>query len=497
MKGDRIEPAAPSGTWTTTQQALWQRLQDYDFGDGGDGGTGVRTRGFAARLAQVLGGSQASAEAALNEYRRFCFLAVIANQEVTPSKTVDAVWHLHLTDSREYWERFCPHVLGVPLHHLASDGSNTDAARHRAQYQATWDAYRLHFGPPPETFWPPPERHHTRVPAPRMPLSQVWPAPDTGSVSLLICGVLMALVWGFGAASAAEANPLEWRGGWFLLFQLALSALTIVAARRLRRALRDRGSVDTKAEAPTPVELGFLARGASRAADVVVADLLQRGALHVDLPRDAAGVPHPATRSWLRAGHGGELPAELRDALATVRMDERIDKALAAITASQESVRSALERKRLQFDTTTAHAYALMAASLPAFAVVLGVAKIVIGLQRDRPVGLLTVLTTLMAMVTVGFARIPVWHTRAGVTALHLASRRVSTRSNDDDHLLQQVALAGTPVLIGSAYADYHLARTPPPGSASGDGSGTSSCGSSGSGDSGGCGGGGCGGCGG
>ncbi|WP_190285829.1 TIGR04222 domain-containing membrane protein [Montanilutibacter psychrotolerans] len=487
----------PPANWTATQQALWQRLQDYDFGDRNDGGAGGRPRGFAARLAHTLGCSQASAESALIEYRRFCFLAVIGSQEVTPSRTVDAVWHLHLTDSREYWERFCPHVLGVPLHHLASDGSSADTTRHRAQYQATWDAYRMHFGPPPETFWPPPERH-ARASAPRMPLSQVWPAPDTGSASLLVCGVLMALVWGFGALSAAEPNPLEWRGGWFLLFQLVLSALTIVAARRLRRALRDRGSVGVQAESPTPVELGFLARGAPRAADVVVADLLQRGALRVDLPRDAAGVAHPATRSWLRAAHGGDdLPVELRDALATVRMDERIHKALTAITESQESVRSALERKRLQFDAGTAHAYALMAASLPAFAVVSGLAKIAIGLERDRPVGLLTVLTTLMAMVVVGFARIPVWHTRAGAAALHLASKRVSGRANDDD-LLQQVALAGTPVLIGSAYADYHLARTPPPGSATSDG--VSSCGgSTGSGDGGGggCGGGGCGGCGG
>ena len=34
-----------------------------------------------------------------------------------PSDEVDQVWHLHLTHTRDYWQRFCPKVLGRELHH--------------------------------------------------------------------------------------------------------------------------------------------------------------------------------------------------------------------------------------------------------------------------------------------------------------------------------------------------------------------------------------------
>ncbi|MGO4779466.1 NUDIX domain-containing protein, partial [Lysobacter sp. 2RAB21] len=61
-----------------------------------------------------------TAEAALEEYRRFCFLAVVATHTVTPSETIDKVWHAHMTDTRDYWLRFCPQVLKRDLHHTPS-----------------------------------------------------------------------------------------------------------------------------------------------------------------------------------------------------------------------------------------------------------------------------------------------------------------------------------------------------------------------------------------
>ena len=69
---------------------------------------------FADRLARENGWSAAKAARVVDEYRRFCFLAATAGHEVTPSDAVDQAWHLHLTYSRDYWERFCPEVLGRP-----------------------------------------------------------------------------------------------------------------------------------------------------------------------------------------------------------------------------------------------------------------------------------------------------------------------------------------------------------------------------------------------
>ena len=55
---------------------------------------------------------------AVEEYRRFYFLAARAGHAVTPSEEVDQVWqNLHLTCTRDYWGSFLPQVLRVALHH--------------------------------------------------------------------------------------------------------------------------------------------------------------------------------------------------------------------------------------------------------------------------------------------------------------------------------------------------------------------------------------------
>jgi hypothetical protein len=72
---------------------------------------------FPDRLARENGWSRTKADRVIGEYKRFCFLAATAGHEVTPSDAVDQAWHLHLTYTRDYWERFCPDVLGRPLHH--------------------------------------------------------------------------------------------------------------------------------------------------------------------------------------------------------------------------------------------------------------------------------------------------------------------------------------------------------------------------------------------
>ncbi len=110
---------------------------------------------FAARLARENGWSEALAARVVGEYRRFCFLAVVAPHPVTPSDAVDQVWHLHLTYSRDYWEHFCPQVLGRPLHHGPTAGGGAEQARYFAQYADTLRSYEAIFGEsPPADLWP-------------------------------------------------------------------------------------------------------------------------------------------------------------------------------------------------------------------------------------------------------------------------------------------------------------------------------------------------------
>ncbi len=138
---------------------VWQALQGYAIGPT----DAVLT--FRARLARENRWDMTFAERVIGEYKRFCFLAVTAGHEVTPSDAVDQAWHLHLTYSRDYWERFCPEVLGQPLHHGPTAGGTAERNRYFEQYAQTLKSYEGAFGePPPADIWPPAAQRFGRDP---------------------------------------------------------------------------------------------------------------------------------------------------------------------------------------------------------------------------------------------------------------------------------------------------------------------------------------------
>lgn len=139
---ETIRPAA-------LDHPLWVALLNYSIGPDD------AALSFAARLARENGWSEAEAERVIGEYKRFCFLAVTAGHEVTPSDAVDQAWHLHLTYSRDYWERFCPDVLGRPLHHGPTAGGAGEGHRYFEQYARTLHSYERIFGESaPDDLWP-------------------------------------------------------------------------------------------------------------------------------------------------------------------------------------------------------------------------------------------------------------------------------------------------------------------------------------------------------
>lgn len=128
---------------------VWTALSRYIIG------SDEAALGFAQRLARENGWSAAHASRVVEEYRRFCFLAVVAPHPVTPSDAVDQVWHLHLSYTRDYWERFCPEVLGRTLHHGPTAGGGAEQARYFEQYADTLKSYETVFGEsPPADLWP-------------------------------------------------------------------------------------------------------------------------------------------------------------------------------------------------------------------------------------------------------------------------------------------------------------------------------------------------------
>jgi len=137
----------PAVTAPIDLAALWARVQAHVFDDD-------QPLPFTFRLARDTSWSAGFAAGAVEEYRRFCFLAVAAGAPVTPSEEVDEVWHLHLTYTRDYWERWCGEVLQARLHHDPTKGGEVEQRRFREQYARTLLAYEGYFGPPPEVYWP-------------------------------------------------------------------------------------------------------------------------------------------------------------------------------------------------------------------------------------------------------------------------------------------------------------------------------------------------------
>src|SRR5687768_6804380 len=138
---------APGLTAEAPDHRIWSALSRYTIGPED------AALSFAERLARENGWSRAEVERVIEEYKRFCFLAATVDHPVTPSDQVDQAWHLHLTYSRDYWERFCP-LLGRPLHHGPTAGGADEQHRYFTQYAETLRSYERVFGSPPADLWP-------------------------------------------------------------------------------------------------------------------------------------------------------------------------------------------------------------------------------------------------------------------------------------------------------------------------------------------------------
>ena len=134
---------------STRDHAIWVALSSYCIGPAD------AALSFEARLARENGWAADHTARVMDEYRRFAFLAATAGHPVTPSDAVDQAWHLHLTYSRDYWERFCPDALGRPLHHGPTARGSDEQHRFFDQYAATLQSYEAAFGAPaPADLWP-------------------------------------------------------------------------------------------------------------------------------------------------------------------------------------------------------------------------------------------------------------------------------------------------------------------------------------------------------
>jgi uncharacterized protein (TIGR04222 family) len=262
------------------QDPLWQRLLDYRIGP-------VNAElSFTARLARENGWSAAFAERVLVEYKKFCYLAVRSGHSVTPSHAVDQAWHLHLSYTRDYWQRFCTDVIAQPLHHGPTEGGIAQAQLYCLHYEKTLEALDKHFGASDADIWPSARDRFAHAEDWRMVnTSQTYLLPKLQFHRHVLRRYIRRAAFTLGAmliagsASALEFAPLTaWDGGEFLLLFVALMPLCWMV-NVVQRATQSRSPGNGRML--TPVEAAMLQHGYERAVQTAEVELIQDGVLAI------------------------------------------------------------------------------------------------------------------------------------------------------------------------------------------------------------------------
>jgi len=219
----------------TPCDALWHRLRIFQFDD-----PDARLD-FSRRLARENAWSLEFAQQVIEEYKRFCYLALRAGHPVTPSDQVDQAWHLHLVYTRNYWQQFCGEVLEAPLHHGPTRGGALENAKYHDWYSATLVSYQQHFGaPPPSDIWPAPSARFRDAGAfRRVNAAQHWvlpkPALGAGLKRALLPGLAVGLTLAACAAQAAVGSDPGAETVLVVILLLFFLIICLFAIRSVRR----------------------------------------------------------------------------------------------------------------------------------------------------------------------------------------------------------------------------------------------------------------------
>lgn len=137
--------------------AVWQNLEQYHFNDIVPpnawnritelfGGEHASTKAFADKISRKHQWSSSFALFAIHEYKKFVYLGVISNFQVTPSKVIDVVWHEHLLFTKPYRE-FCENIIQYNFdHHPELIPIDEQTELFAEQYVKTLLLYRTEFG---------------------------------------------------------------------------------------------------------------------------------------------------------------------------------------------------------------------------------------------------------------------------------------------------------------------------------------------------------------
>ncbi|WP_342374163.1 TIGR04222 domain-containing membrane protein [Myxococcus stipitatus] len=307
-------------------------------------------------------------------------------------------------------------------------------------------------------------------------------------------------------------NPLDWTGPQFLRVYVVLFVMALVMGIALRRMLRGPGGPSRRAhESLDPYDVALLS-GPKEVVHTTLARLLHERVIRMDGTNIEPTGKHPNLRSPIERAAYSAVSGQ---SMSLAELHARAEPAI-------EQLKEPLIQQGLLVDAPRARLARWLPPLLGLVLLVLGLAKMVVGLSRDKPVGIL-VLFSIFTCIAVYMLSRRTWRTRLGDEVLwtlrtEQQALRVTARSAKSSEVMNSHDLALAVALFGLGaitLTDFELLRRQiaPEVSSGGDsssssggcGGGSSGC-SGGSSDSGGssscgssssCGGGGCGGCGG
>lgn len=490
---------SPLGTMNFQQIELYKRIQAFAL-DRPDS-----QLSFSQRLAKDNGWSSGYTQRAIEEYKKFIFLAVAAGHPVTPSDQIDQVWHLHLTYTRLYWQEFCPKILQTTLHHEPTRGGSSEQLKFGSWYSKTLESYEQFFGHiPPIDIWPKPkdrfgrDLHFIRINSQQSwvlskPNLTIFLKPQLRKIGIFTFLVFLSLMITSCQIISQIPNPINFTGPEFLTFYIFLGVMGIALAAWLRFSLC-LVSTNTKQQPDlNTYEIAFLAGGNHRLIMAAITSLVKQG--YVEVLKEKS----PFGRTQDKLVVTGKIdaiadPVEKAVAQDILATDGAIKQVFQKSTGMKDSIRSRLE----QLGLFLSDAQALKAQIYPSLIVVIllgiGLYKMAVGISRDKPVGLLLICIFGLLVLGARFFVKPQRSRYGEIIFEDLRNRlqHLKTANSSDSELVLAVAFFGATVLMADmALADLYQMLTPTAVASSGGDGGSG--GSDGDSD-GGCGG--CAGCG-
>ncbi len=256
---------------------LYQRLQEFELDDP------THEFGFTRHLMKSHGWKLVYAQRAIDEYKKFVFLAVVADHHAVPS---DQVWHAHVLLTESYWEEFCPQVLGRKLHHHPARGGKTEREKFHRLYAQTMVSYRHFFGSPPTDIWSPSDlRFGAELKMQRVNLSNNWVVskslPQIPPARLAIILGIATIITMITARSVHADTEYPLGKSWNLSFDqgITIFLISIVLGLTLRYLIRLPYKQPHKPELAID-QVAYLAGGYQRVIELAIVQLVHQGCLH-------------------------------------------------------------------------------------------------------------------------------------------------------------------------------------------------------------------------